>query len=134
MKNCLFPLYKSEKPTKLTHTSCFLGLKGLVQSLAPNLGLQCLIRSPRPNLGLQDPSLASSVTFGPKDLSSTCKVSPRIRLDPVSISLSTFDKRRLRAIVWLGPKSPIHCILGPNPFKLGPVTCLPLSLFPIQPI
>ena len=47
------------------------------------------------SFGLQDPSSASRATFGPKDLSSTCKASPRIQAAPISTSLSTFDKRRL---------------------------------------
>ena len=62
------------------------------------------------SLSLQDPSSVSKATFGPKDLNSTCKASPRIQLDLVFTSLSTFDKRRLGGDLWcqivLGPKKP----------------------------
>jgi hypothetical protein len=43
-KIAYFP-YKSKEPTKLTHTSCFFGLKGLFWFLQSKLGLKGLIWS-----------------------------------------------------------------------------------------
>ena len=82
-----FP-FKSKEPTKLTHMSCFFCLKGLIWYLQLKLGLNGLIWSLGPKLNLQD----FIKSMDPAHPSS----SPCIRADPVSTSLSTFDKQRLR--------------------------------------
>ena len=63
-KIAYFP-YKSKEPTKLTHMSCFFGLKGLIWYLQLKLGLKGLTWSRRPPLasrssfGFYNPSSAS---------------------------------------------------------------------------
>jgi hypothetical protein len=150
-KIAYFP-YKSKEPTKLTHMSCFFGLKGLIWYLQPKLGLKGLIWSLWPAFGLQgliwslQPKLGLKGLiwfWGPKlNLQGLIKSpwsrliplsSLHFRTDSVSISLSTFDKRRLGGYCVVSncnrAQSPTHCIFGPNPFKLGPITCVPPSLF-----
>ena len=58
-------------------------------------------------------------------------------LATLEISLMTVDILKMmideNVFMWcqivIGSNSLIHCIFGPNPFKLGPITCVPFSLF-----